>query len=69
MENNRERGLKAQLSEIRKTVLLPLGEGGAVAPDEGNPPHDSSFLQIVERATLTRRCAPPSPRGRGNPSK
>jgi hypothetical protein len=22
------------------TVLLPLGEGGAAAPDEGSPPHD-----------------------------
>src|SRR5947207_2687703 len=46
-------------------VLLPSGEGGPQAPDEGSPPHDSSIFENVERASLTRRYAPPSPGGRG----
>jgi hypothetical protein len=48
---------KAQLSKIRNAILLPLGEGGAAAPDEGSPPHDhdSAIVKIVGRAALTRR--------------
>jgi hypothetical protein len=42
---------------------LPSGEGGAAAPGEGSPPHDLQLDEIVERAALIRRAAPPSPRG------
>ena len=52
------------------SVLLPLGEGGAKAPDEGNPPHD--FVDTENRGAgsphpaLTRH---PLPGGEGTHEK
>jgi hypothetical protein len=54
-------------------VLLPSGEGGAEAPDEGSPPHDFVDLQNrgagrphpALRATLSQwERAAPKPRSR-----
>src|SRR5689334_1259030 len=47
-------------------VLLPLGEGGATAPDEGNPPHNiSPCSKSWGGLPSPGAVAPPSPKGRG----
>src|SRR6516164_8586029 len=44
-------------------------QGGAERRMRAARPTVSSIRKIVERAPLTRRCAPPSPGGRGTDSK
>jgi hypothetical protein len=52
---------------VRGVSLLPSGEGGAEAPDEGSPPHDSVNLYKSWSGLPSPGAARhPLPRGEGS---
>jgi hypothetical protein len=68
LDRRRVPSSKVELSKIGTAILLPLGEGGAAAPDEGSPPHDlADCYRSWGGLPSPGAIAPPSPGGRGNP--
>src|SRR5262245_12473832 len=53
------------MKAIRTIYPLPLGEGAKREPARAKPQEMVRVSSLGETCTLTRRFAPPSPRGRG----